>query len=456
MGTGSLRSKFAYGASDLASNLSFGAIGSFLMIYYTDVVHIPAAAVGMMFLVTRIWDAITDPLMGMLIDKTHTRWGKSRPYFLWMCLPLAIMMVLTYSVPARLSESGKLAYVYLTFMLLTMVYTAINIPVTAILPRLTADLEERTVYGVFRGIGGLAGNVIVMAATVPLAAALGPGEPAKGYRLTMTVYAVIALLLFLFVFCSLKELSFDEGKNAKLKLTESIGAAKGNLPWLIILAVGFLLQMHVAMRSAALVYYCKYVLQNEGLVPVVGMLMLIMVFPMLLLPAISGRIGKRNTVIMGGCISAVGFLIIWLGGTAIPVFLVGNILSIIGLSFALGLLFVLIADTVDYGEYKNGVHSEGFLSAAASFGQKMGVGLGGAAAAFVLGMGAYSGEADVQTPSAIRAIQCNYIFLPLTGFVLVIILMCFYNLDKTAPRMMAELEERRRRKGEAAPGQKGE
>ncbi|MDR0584195.1 MAG: glycoside-pentoside-hexuronide (GPH):cation symporter [Treponema sp.] len=440
---GSLRSKFAYGASDLASNLSFGAIGSFLMIYYTDVIKIPAAAVGMMFLITRIWDAVNDPMMGIVIDKTHTRWGKSRPYFLWMCLPLAIMMVLTYSVPAGFSDSGKLVYVYTTFILLTMVYTAINIPVTSILPRLTTDLQDRTVYGVFRSLGGLIGNVIVMSATVPLAAALGAGQPAKGYRLTMTVYAAIALLLFLFVFFNLKELSLDEGKKAKLKFAESVGAAKGNLPWLIILAAGLLLQMHLAMRSAALVYYCKYYLNNEGLVPFAGMLMLLMVFPMMLLPVISKKMGKRNTVILGGFISGSGFLIIWLGGTLIPVFFVGNILSIIGLAFALGLLFVLTADTVDYGEYKNGVRSEGFLSAAASFGQKMGVGLGGAAAAFVLSAGGYSGEAEVQMPSAIRAIQFNYVFLPWISFVLVIILMCFYKLDKIAPRMMAELEERR-------------
>jgi GPH family glycoside/pentoside/hexuronide:cation symporter len=149
-----LSSKIAYAASDFASFLSWGIVGAFLMIYYTDVAKINPVAIGTMFLVTRIWDAVNDPIMGMIIDKTKTRWGKCRPYFLWMCIPLGIIMVLTYCVP-NVSDAGKLVFAYITFTLLGMIYTAINIPVTAILPRLTSDPYQRTVFGTFRMTGAL-------------------------------------------------------------------------------------------------------------------------------------------------------------------------------------------------------------------------------------------------------------------------------------------------------------
>ncbi|MDR3139513.1 MAG: MFS transporter [Treponema sp.] len=439
-----LKTRFAYGLSDVASNLSWGTVGSYLMVYYTDVAKIPAIMIGTMFLITRVWDAVNDPIMGLIIDKTHSRWGKARPYFLWMCVPLAIVMVLTYSVPAGWSVTGKLIYVYITFTFLGMIYTAINIPVTAILPRLSADLHDRTVLGTFRGFGALIGQVLVMAITLPLVAALGQGDTAKGYQLTMAVFGIMAVLFFLITFFNVKEIDLEEKKSQKTSFMESVKAIRGNLPWLITLLVGLLLQMSMAMRMAGMVYYCRYYLGNEGLIPLLGMLMMVMIFPLACLPAVSKKIGKRNTVITGSIIAIAGNLLIWLGGKTTPaVFITANVLVIAGMAFTLGLIFVLVADTVEYGEWKNGVRSEGFLSAASSLGQKLGTGFGGALAAWVLGSAGYEANAVEQSRDVLNAMVFNFVGFPLLSFVLIIILMWFYRLDKTASQMMSELAQRR-------------
>jgi GPH family glycoside/pentoside/hexuronide:cation symporter len=440
----SLRSKLAYGVSDFASNLAWGTVGSYLMIYYTDVAKISAMAVGTMLLVTRIWDAINDPIMGTIIDKTHTRWGKCRPYFLWMCVPLAVVMVLTYSVP-EISAGGKVVYAYVTFILLGMIYTAINIPVTAILPRLTADMHERTIFGTFRMFGAIIGGLLVNTVTLPLIKALGGDNQGLGFRLTISAYAVLVIILFLITFLNVKEVIVDlpHAKTEKSSATGGFKAVKGNLPWLIMLIVGMILQMMSGVRGAASVYYCRYNMQNDGLVPLLASMMILMLVPMAFIPVIAKKLGKRNTVLMGCIVALVGYFLVLISGQSVPLLILGNAVGSIGLAFAIGLLFTMIADTVDYGEWKNGVRSEGFLSAAASFGQKLGVGIGGAAAAWILGFGGYDGGAAVQSESALTAIKFNYAILPIILIGIATFLLLFYTLDKETPQMLADLKARR-------------
>jgi GPH family glycoside/pentoside/hexuronide:cation symporter len=183
-------------------------------------------------------------------------------------------------------------------------------------------------------------------------------------------------------------------------------------------------------------------LGNEAIVPVLGSMMILMLIPLLLLPALVKKIGKRNTVIFGSILNIVGYLIIWIGDKSIPLLIIGNIVGSLGLGFGFGLVFVMIADTVDYGEWKNGVRSEGFLSAAASFGQKLGTGLGSAAAAWILGLGGYIGGAENQGESALTAIKFNYVVAPIIGLIVIIIFMLFYKLDKVMPQMMEDLKAR--------------
>jgi GPH family glycoside/pentoside/hexuronide:cation symporter len=197
----------------------------------------------------------------------------------------------------------------------------------------------------------------------------------------------------------------------------------------------------MGMQGAGQIYYAKYNLGNEAIIPVLGSMMLLMFIPILLVPAVVKNLGKRNTVISGNILALVGYIVIALSGNAVTQLLVGNVISSLGLGFAFSLVFVLIADTVDYGEWKNGVHSEGFLSAAASFGQKLGTGVGSACAAWILAAGGYSGDVAIQSASALTAISFNYTIVPIIGCVISIILMSFYKVDKIMPQMTKELAE---------------
>ncbi|MDR2785078.1 MAG: MFS transporter [Treponema sp.] len=443
-----MRAKIAYGFSDLASCLAWASVGSFLTIYYTDVVGISAAAVGTMFMLTRIYDAINDPIMGVIIDKTHTRWGKCRPYFLWGCVPLAICMVATFSVP-ELSPSGKLIYAYITFTLLTMAYTMINIPVSAILPRLTKDPNQRTVFGVFRMYGSLVGNIGVGAATLGLVALLGAGNTQKGYTLTLTVYGILAIALFLIVFANIREIATSDDEKAKLSFKECLSATKGNIPWIISVLLGMLMNLMQGMRGTGMVYFFTYNLGLPGLIPAISMVGLVILVSLTLLPTVVKKWGKKKTVIIGNIVGIVGYGIAAVGANSVAMVFVGNIIGSIGGGLGFGLVFVLIADGVDYGKWLNGVSAEGFLSAAASFGQRLGTAVGSAAAAWILAAGRYVPGAADQAASARMAISFNYAIVPIIISVLNIVLICFWNVDKEMPQMLADLKVGRIR-GQAA------
>jgi GPH family glycoside/pentoside/hexuronide:cation symporter len=446
-----LREKIAYGMSDFASCLSWGLVGSFMMYYYTDIALIPAAAIGTMFLLCRIWDAINDPIMGVIIDRTHSKWGKSRPWFLWGALPLSVVMVLAFSIP-DISSAGKLIWAYVTFVLLDMTYTAVNVPVSSILPAMTLDPHERNVLGVFRVFGALSGNVLVGMTTLGFVAFFGSGR--RGWTLTMTVYAVLSLLMFLFVFASVKERVAAEAQPQQKALfhegvKDGLKAMKGNIPWFIATGMGLLMNLMQAMRGAGLVYYLTYNLGQPGLVPLITFLAMTVIIPLLVLPFVVKHLGKKKTIIIGNCVSVAGYGLVALSGASVPLLIIGTLIGSVGGGLGIGLVFILIADSVDYGAWISGVRAEGFLSAMCSFGQRIGTGIGGAAGAWILAAGHYVANAEQQAASALTAIHFNFAVTPVIVAVLNIVLILFWNLDKLAPRMIEDLKAGRIR-GQAA------
>ncbi len=442
----SIREKMAYGFTDLASSLVWATVGSYLLFFYTDVFGLAAGAVGTLFLITRILDAVIDPVLGIVIDHTHSKYGKCRPYFLWMAVPLSIFMILTFITP-DFSDSGKLIYAYVTYGILGIIYSAINLPVTAILPRIAVEPDNRTVLGTFRMFGALTGGLLIGVFTLPLVNFIGNGDDQLGFQWTMTIYAILALLLFLFAFFNLKEKVPVDKAEASQPVTEGFKAMRGNMPWLIMLLVGLMAQMLNAMRMSSSVYYLTYNLGRQDLVPLMTMMTLFIFLPMVLTPFVAGKIGKRNTVIMGNLIALVGYLIIYpLGINSVPLLFAGSIVVSIGTGFAFALLFVMISDSVDYGEWKNGVRAEGLLSAAASFGQKVGVGVGGAVAAWILAFGGYVGGAETQSQSALDAIAFNFAIIPIIGTIITLILLYFYKLDKDMSQMTKDLRLKREAK----------
>jgi len=436
------KERISYGLGDTASNLIFQTVTMYLMFYYTDVFGLNIAAVGTLFLIARIIDAFDGPIFGVLIDRTTSKWGKSRPWFLWLSFPFAIIAVLAFLSP-DFGDTGKLAYAYLTYILLNVLYAGINIPLTSILPSLSSDSHERTVVTSIRMILAQVGALFVSIATLPLVAALGNGDQKKGFMLTMMIYAGVALVLFLITFKNVRERVQVDG-NRVVPFKEGIKAIKGNTPWWILLATGLFVFIGVTAKGPATIYYFKYNLGREDLIPLVNGLNIIMLLAIVLVPFLSKILGKRNTILTGMVIGIVGQVITYLGAQmmSIPSVLTGVIIGNFGGGIAFGLMFAMIADTIDYGEWKSGVRAPGLLSAASGFGAKFGMGIGGAIAAWVLALGKYVPN-QKQGPSALLAIEFNFIWLSLIANAIVIVLLMFYKLDKVEHQMINDLKTRR-------------
>ncbi|MEK3748607.1 MFS transporter [Paenibacillus sp. FSL E2-8871] len=437
------RERISYGLGDTASNLIFQMTTLYLMYFYTDVFGLNPGAVAVVFLVARVIDAIVEPFIGVMIDRTKTKWGKCRPYFLWLAVPFSLTAVLMFLTP-DFGDTGKLVYAYISYTVLGIMYSGINLPLSAILPSLTSNSNERTVINTVRMIFAVIGVVTVSAGTMPLVKAFGGGDQAKGFLVTMILFSSIALLLFLNMFANTKERvkAIDE---KPLPMREGVKALKGNVPWLIMLLMSLFLWITTSIQGQTSIYYMTYYMKKPELIPIVNSMQLLMIFSMVIAPFVVKKIGKRNTIIMGSVVSIIGYLIAITGGNAlsVPVLLAGLLISGLGMGVGAGLIFAMMADTVDYGEWKSGVRAQGLLYSAASFGVKVGMGLGGALGGVILSMGGYVANSTAQSESALAAISFNYLWAPIICQIIMITLLLFYRLDKDQPVMIRELEERR-------------
>ncbi len=437
------KERFGYSLGDVASNLTFTLVTTYLMFFYTDVVGLAPAVVATLFLVARIWDAINDPIMGIVVDKTDTKWGKCRPWFLWLAIPYGIIAILTFTVP-DLSMNGKIIYAYVTYIGLGMIYTGINIPYSAILPSLTSNVQERTEVNAVRMIMAMIGGLIVNMLTMPMVNALGNGNNEKGFQMTMIIFASVAVVLFLITFASTKErVNFKQDK--KQTVRDGFKAIKGNLPWLISLLINFVFWVGMTMKTGTIVYYMIYNIGREDMIPLVMLSITAGMLPAIALsPALSKLVkGKRNTMIVGNIIAIIGTLIMFAAGTNnIGLLIAGNVIGSFGVGFTAGVLFAVMADTVDYGEWKSGIRAQGLLYAASSFGVKLGMGIGGALSAAILGYVGYIAGTQ-QTEAALAGIRFNIIWMPIIAYIVAIVLLLFYKLDKEQDQMQYELAQRR-------------
>lgn len=439
----SWKERISYGLSDTASNLTFQMVTFFLMFYYTDIIGIDPVALVTLFLVARIWDGVNDPLMGIIVDKTSTKWGKSRPYFLWMAVPYALFAILTFT-DFGLTGSNQLLYAYVTYIGFGMIYTAINIPITAILPSMTDNYQERTDIAAIRMIFAVVGGLIVASATMPLVELLGKGDDSIGFRNTMIVFSLIAIVLFILAFINVRERIITKSSEKALKISESIQAVKGNWPWLIITFLGIFFWIGNAMKNASTIYFLEYYFGRIDLAPIIIPLGLIsMLIAVSVVPIITRKISKKNTILVGGAIAIIGYLLLIIAGRYhIGLLFIGTFLSNFGGGFGAGVIFSMIADSVDYGEWKSGVRAQGLLCAAGGFGAKVGMGIGAALASFILAKGGYIAGA-VQSENALLAIQMNYILVPMATTIIACLLLVFYRLDNQYDEIIKELHNRR-------------
>ena len=424
----SVKEKIAYGLGDTASNIIFQTVMTFLMLYYTDVVGLDAAVVGTMFLAVRIFDAVTDPLMGSLADKTQTRWGHFRPYLLWLALPFAIISILAFTTP-DLEGTSKIVYCFTTYTLLMIAYTAINIPYCALGGVITADAKERVTVQSYRFVFGMLGGLIVAACTMPLVEYFGQGDDAKGYQLAMTAMSILGFILFLLCFAGTKE-RIEQPKEQSVPFFDSLKHLWKNDQFRILCLVALFLLSGQVLKFTLAVYYVKYYLGDEELMtPFITLGVFASMIGCAVAQPLAERVCKIKAYISLQVIAAtICALAYFIEPDQIYLAFAAFILWKFFLDMATPLLWAKMADTIDYGHDKTGVRITGLVYSGVIFFIKMGVALGGAFAGWLMAFYDYQPNV-VQTEATKQGILLSFTLLPAIGSFLAAAVMAKYTLN---------------------------
>jgi GPH family glycoside/pentoside/hexuronide:cation symporter len=459
--------KAGYALGDAASNFYWKSFEFFIIFFYTDVFGISAGAVGTMMLVTRILDAVADPVMGTIADRTRTRWGHFRPFLIWFGLPMALAGVLTFTTP-QLGSGSKLLYAYVTYCLLMLMYTSVNIPYSALLGVMTPNSVERTSLASFRFVGAFSVAVLVQYCTPSLAhwfgmdaAARGrhlflahpigwirwflskdflalPSDPAKGWQLTMALYGVFAVILLTLCFLITRErVSPPANQNPNLK--RDVREMVTSRPFVVMLGVMIIMITSFVLRGSISVYYFKYYVQrNDLLGPFLVANALAFLAAVVITPAIARHFDKKTlfmTAIGGGGLVVTGF---WFARPGDIGFMFA--LQIIG-SFVIGfnspLVWAMFADTADDAEWRLGHRNTGLVFASAIFGMKIGLALGAWITGVLLTLFGYVANID-QTGTSLLGIRLCMSLIPGAMLVLAALMMNAYPLDD---KLMVQIEK---------------
>ena len=449
-----IKEKVGYGLGDTASNLYWKLFEFFQLKFYVDVFGISAAAAGTMFFVTKLWDAINDPMVGFVSDRTRTAWGRFRPYLLWMALPLAITGVFTFYTP-DLSPRGKLIYAYITYTAIFMAYTAINIPYGALMGVISSNPDERTVISTFRFVLAFVGAIIVQKFTMPLVGFFGGSrevdvdgvktteylDPQTGFFCVAVCYGVVAVILFVITFLTTKERVLPD-PDQKSSFRADVKDLIGNGPWIVLMLVGlFQILAGWTRGSITAFYFDNYVNQPFGnflvLATVAGIAGMILTKPL------TKVFGRRTLMIMMNVINALlTASFFFLGKDQVVLMYVLNTTA----AFVTGpvpvLLWSMYADVADYSEWKNNRRATGLVFSAATFSQKLGGALGAAIPGWLLRYYGYQapvdGEKVEQSERTLNGIVMMMSFIPSAFLVLAAICLCFYSINDT---LLKQIEE---------------
>lgn len=439
----SVKEKIGYGLGDTASHFVWDMVGFWILIFYTDTFGISAAAAGTIMLIARVWDMLSDPLMGIIADRTQTPWGKFRPYLLWMALPYSVLAVLTFSTP-DLGPTGKVIYAGTTYFLLMTVFTAINLPYSSLGAVMTADSYERAGLNSYRFIFAFIGQFIVTGTALYLANYFGKGDNAKGYQYTMILFAVVSFILFMITFKTTRE-RVAPPKAQQKNLKQDLRNLFSNRPWVILFFVGIISFVMFALQNLSIAYYFKYYIGQEASVQlfnVIGTVALILGIP--LSKPLAKRFGKRNVYMASSLVSGLFFVLLYLPGTQnVYSIYILNILAKFTYATAVPLLWTMLADTADYSEWKFNRRATGLVFSAATFAHKAGWGIGGALAGWLLALYQFVPNVE-QTTTSLTGIKLMISVFPGLLYMSCAILLYFYAIDhKTCLLMQDELEKRR-------------
>ncbi|MBP1964972.1 MFS transporter [Paenibacillus aceris] len=446
---------FSYGSGNMGLNLFFGAISTYLLYFYTDVAGLTTAAAGTLIFLVKLINLVVNPFMGIIIDRSRSRWGKFRPYLLFGSVPLAIIGVLTFSVP-DLDGSGKLVYAYITYLLFNLAYAVVNVPYSSMLANMSNNYFERSRISSIKVFLGQFGGLIVGVATLPLVHKFA--SEAVGFRIVFSVFACILVIAMLITFFGTRERTQQVSDSAtsissnaapkKVPVGTTLKALTRN-KYLIIL-LGFILLSMTAQTtmSSVAVYFFKY---NFGKPALFSLYSLIgfssLILFVLLNPIFVRKMGKRNVGILSQLIVIIGMTCFYMFHDNLAQVFIFGAISFAGMGLSAPLLWSMIPDTIEYGEWKSGVRSEGTVYSSFIFAQLAAAAIGSKVSGDLLSWFGYVPNA-VQTPTALHGILVMMTVIPITAAAIGIVILSFYKLDnKTFSSMVQEIKARGTHRG---------
>ena len=447
-----IREKVGYALGDTAANFIFQTMVMFQLAFYTDTFGITAAAAGTLLVVVRVWDAIFDPVMGIIADRTNTRWGKFRPWILWTAVPFGIMGFLTFVTP-DLGSEGKLVYAYVTYIVLMMVYSANNLPYSALSGVMTGDLGERTSLSSYRFVFAMIAQLIIQGLALPMVTYFGQGNSAQGYQYTMAIFSSLAVVFFFITFSATRErIQPDPAQKAAVK--DHFRDLLHNGPWIAMFVLTLILFITLSMRGSVVFYYFRYFVQGDNYEALFSLFNVLgtssTIAGIFFSKGLAMRFGKRN-VFVGGLAGTTLFTAVFalLPPEAVTMMFAAEMLRQFVYGFTIPLLWAMMADVADFSEWKTGRRATGIVFSAIVFALKAGLGFGGALTGYILALYGYVPNA-AQSPAALEGVRLTMSLFPAVTFGLCIVCLLFYRINKQAEiTITTELAERR--KAYAAP-----
>lgn len=477
--------KIGYSLGDLSANLIFQTLMTFLAFFYTDIYRIPPAAASAIIFAGGMTGAFFTPVMGIIADRTHTRWGKFRPWILWTAIPFGVMALLAFSTP-MFSEGGKIAYALITYIFLVIIYTANNLPYAALSGVITGDMKQRNSISSFRFTAVMVAQFVVQVLLLPLVLILGDGDRTVGFEKTMGIFAIVGIVFFIITFLTTRE-RIVPAPEQKSSVRQDLGDLVKNKPWIAILIVTVFLFITLSLRGGTLVYYFENYLsepdlaaflQNIGfngfidrlnaLLTSAGLVgfqwpedastsgfslfnaggIICMIIGISLSKSLADRFGKRDVFGVGLFFAALFVLVFYfLPSDAIGLVFLSQLLHGFSYGLTIPLLWAMIADVADYSDWKNNRRATAIVFSAMIFGLKAGLSIGGALVAGILAAFGYNEQLLLQTPETINGIKLSVSVFPTLTFMVCIGCLFFYEINKKMETAIEKaLNERRSKK----------
>jgi GPH family glycoside/pentoside/hexuronide:cation symporter len=470
----SVKEKVGFSLGDSAANFIFQTMMLLQLSFYTDTFGLTAAAAGTLFLIARLWGAVVDPVMGAIGDRTNTRWGKFRPWILWTAVPFGIIGFMAFLTP-DFSPSGKLVYAYITYIVLLTIYSMNNIPYSALSGVITGDMKERTSLFSFRFVFVCLATIAIQGFALPMVNHFGKGDSAKGYAITMGIFAVLAMLFLFFTFFSTKERVKPDPKQ-KTSLKEDLSSLFSNRPWVVMFILFIMMFVFLAIRNGNLLYFFRYYLDRDslgafmesvdkGLLGLPGKLgftgaahiadgafsfmnilgQIASIIGIMISNTIAVKFGKRDVFIAGLILAAIcTALFIIIPPDGIMLTLVLQIIFNLAWGITMMLPWAMMADVADYSEWKLNRRATGIVFAGIIIGLKIGLAIGGFLGAYILSLYGYVANIE-QTPHALTGIRLSSSIYPTIALCVVIIILFFYTITKSMElKIQDDLAERRK------------